>query len=227
MFPVTSTLPAPCFHAPCPDNYSASPGISVCSSPPPQNGSDKTSTLTNHFCATDCLSPERCKELGNFNGKKSTPKPCLMANVMKLFLAVTKQLHEWFRPSVCPSIYLSVTPFYPRPVLAFGYCHCLCVCMCVRVYVSHQLVCMVTHQLFKLEMQNNLVKVPVVLGGDWPWPSRSNLTWNSKFTPFWACPRHNSPLVQPRTNQFGQKMQTWLGYGPYCFGSQLTLQCQI
>ena len=29
-----------------------------------------------------------------------------------LFLAVTKQLYEWFSPSVCPSVRLSVTPFW-------------------------------------------------------------------------------------------------------------------
>ena len=28
-----------------------------------------------------------------------------------LFLAATKQLYEWFSPSVCPSVCLSVTPF--------------------------------------------------------------------------------------------------------------------
>ena len=33
--------------------------------------------------------------------------------------------------------------FYPRPVLAFGYCHrpCLCVCQCVCVYVYQSLAC--------------------------------------------------------------------------------------
>ena len=43
-------------------------------------------------------------------------------------------------------------PFYPRPVLAFGYCHCLRVCVCVRVRVSvnHEFVRAITHQPFKL-----------------------------------------------------------------------------
>ena len=52
------------------------------------------------------------------------------------------------RLSVCPS----VTPFYPRPVLAFGYCRCLrvCVCMCVRVSVNHELVRAIIHQPLKL-----------------------------------------------------------------------------
>ena len=57
------------------------------------------------------------------------------------FLAATKQLYDWFSPSVClsvclsvrPSVRLSVTPFYPRPVLAFGYCRCLRLSVCTSV----------------------------------------------------------------------------------------------
>ena len=134
--------------------------------------------------------------------------------------------------------------FYPRPILAFEYCHCLrpCVCVSVRVYVNYlfvcmitrhlfkggspnlvqmckrpwlrsqlffgvndrdlqgqiylespnlphfELVCTITHHSFKLEpsnfgpgVQNTLVKIPIVWGGNWPWPSRSNLTWNQNF----------------------------------------------
>ena len=50
--------------------------------------------------------------------------------------------------------------FYPRPVLAFGYCHrpCLCICQCVCVYVcvciNHLLVRTITHQPFKLKSPN-------------------------------------------------------------------------
>ena len=48
------------------------------------------------------------------------------------------------------------TVFYPRPVLAFGYCRCLRVCVCVYVCLSvnHQLVRAITHQPFKLESPN-------------------------------------------------------------------------
>ena len=49
-----------------------------------------------------------------------------------------------------PSI--TTVPFYPRPVLAFGYCRCLRVCVCLSV--NHQLVRAVTHQPFKLESPN-------------------------------------------------------------------------
>ena len=55
---------------------------------------------------------------------------------------------------------------------------------------------------FEPDMQNNLVKIPIVLGVDWPWPSRSNLTWKSKFTQFWACPHDHSPPVEVRISKF-------------------------
>ena len=46
--------------------------------------------------------------------------------------------------------------FYPRPVLAFGYCRCLrvCVCVCVRVSVNHEIVRAIIHQPFKLGSPN-------------------------------------------------------------------------
>ena len=54
---------------------------------------------------------------------------------------------------------------------------------CVRVSVNHELVCAITRHKFELEapnlgkkIQNILLKVPIVLGTDWAWPSRSNFT---------------------------------------------------
>ena len=60
------------------------------------------------------------------------------------------EIWKWF----CRCIFQ--THFYPRPVLAFGYCRCLrvCVCVCVCLSVNHQLVRAVTHQPFKLESPN-------------------------------------------------------------------------
>ena len=50
-----------------------------------------------------------------------------------------------------------------------------CVCLCVRPSVCQPLAC----------PRDNSSPVQVrVLGGDWPWSSRSNLTLKSKFTPF-------------------------------------------
>ena len=58
----------------------------------------------------------------------------------------------------------------------------VCVSMCVSVCVS--IACprdnsgLVQARITKFEakMQKNLVKVPIILRGNWPWPSRSNLT---------------------------------------------------
>ena len=60
--------------------------------------------------------------------------------------------------------------FYPRPVLAFGYCHrlrlCLCPSVCVCVYQSlacpHNNLSAVQARITKFgsEMQNTLVKIP-------------------------------------------------------------------
>ena len=48
--------------------------------------------------------------------------------------------------------------FYPRPVMAFGYCRCLrlsvCVCVCVCVSVNHQFVRTITCHPLKLQSPN-------------------------------------------------------------------------
>ena len=38
-----------------------------------------------------------------------------------------------------------------------------------------------------------------------PWPSRSYLTLKSEFTPFWACPHHNSYPFKLGSQNFGQR----------------------
>ena len=84
-------------------------------------------------------------------------------------------------------------PFYPRPVLAFGYCRCLRVCVCVSVRQSWACPCDNSSTVqaritkFGSEMLKTLIKIPIVLWGDWRWSSGSNWTWKSKFTPFLAC----------------------------------------
>ena len=67
---------------------------------------------------------------------------------------------------------------------------CVCVTMCVYQSLAYPHYNMynsspVQARIIKFgpEKQNNLVKIPIVLGGDWPWPSKSNLTSNSKLTP--------------------------------------------
>ena len=117
-------------------------------------------------------------------------------------------------------------------------CVCLCVCdrlsVCVRQpraclrHISSRIEARTTK--FGQKMQNNLVEDPIVLEADWPWPSRSKLTWKAKFTLLRTCPRRNSPPIQARTTKFGQKLQTNLpmvpvglgGYWPWPSWSNLT-----
>ena len=102
--------------------------------------------------------------------------------------------------------------FYPRPVLAIGYCHRLHLWVCVCVYQSRA--CPLDNSSpslaritkFGPEMQNTLVWVPIVFGDDRPWSSRSNLTWKSNFTSFWVCSHHYSSAIQARISKFGPKM---------------------
>ena len=88
-----------------------------------------------------------------------------------------------------------------------------CVCLCVCVSVNHELVRAIIHQPFKLGSPNLVQrsKTPwlrslLFFWGNWPWPSRSNLTSNSKLTPFWACPNHYSPPILVRISKLGQEM---------------------
>ena len=78
---------------------------------------------------------------------------------------------------------------------------CLCVRVSVCVCVNHGLVRTITHHSFKLESPNleQRCKRPRL---------RSLLFffWKSNFTPFWACPPHNSSAVQARITKFGPKM---------------------
>ena len=104
--------------------------------------------------------------------------------------------------------------FCPRPVLAFGYCHRLRLWVCVSVCMYQSQACLHDNSSpiqaritkFGPEMQNTLVWVPIVLGDDRSWSSRSNLTWKSNFTPFWACSHHYSSAIQARITKFGPKM---------------------
>ena len=62
--------------------------------------------------------------------------------------------------SVSQTMIRKISHFYPRPVLAFGYCRCLrlcvcvCVCLSVRMCVNHLLVRAITRDLFKLGSPN-------------------------------------------------------------------------
>ena len=103
-----------------------------------------------------------------------------------------------------------------------------CVCVCVRVCVCQSLACPhdklgpVQARIAKFgpKMQKTLVNVPIVLGVNWPWPSRSNLTSKSEFTPFWACPDHNSSPIQVRITKFGPEVENSLVKVPIILGGK-------
>ena len=107
--------------------------------------------------------------------------------------------------------------FSPRTVLAIGYCPCLRLCVCPRVCQSvcqslarpHDNSRPVQARItkFRPKMQKTLVKAPIVFKGNWSWPSRSNLTWKSEFTPFWARLNHNSLPIQARITKFRPEVQ--------------------
>ena len=89
-------------------------------------------------------------------------------------------------------ILLWVEASFGLPVLSFS----ASVCLCVRrpsVCGNHVLVCKITHHPFMLGSPNSdhRGKRPwlrsLLCWVDWHWPSRSNFTLKSKFTPFWAC----------------------------------------
>ena len=74
---------------------------------------------------------------------------------LKKSLLVMSNVSDAAEPHAsCVVVYLWF--FYPRPVLAFGYCRCLrlSVCVCVHVCGKHLLVRMITHHPFKLGSPN-------------------------------------------------------------------------
>ena len=84
----------------------------------------------------------------------------------------------------------------------------LCVCVYQSRACPHDNSSPIQARITKFgpEMQNTLVWVPIVLGDDRSWSSRSNLTWKSNLTPFWACSHHYSSAIQARITKFGPKM---------------------
>ena len=92
------------------------------------------------------------------------------------------------------------------------------VCLCVNHELFHTITChLFQARIIKFgpEVQNTLVKISVVYGVDWPWPLRSNLTWKSKLTSFWACSCDNSPPIQVMISKLGPKMYLRLIEDPY------------
>ena len=71
---------------------------------------------------------------------------------------------------------------------------------------------------FGTEVQNTLVKIPIALTGDWPWPQRSTLTLKSKCTSCRACPHNNSSPALAKITKFGLEVEKYIGLKePYFF----------
>ena len=100
--------------------------------------------------------------------------------------------------------------FWPSGIVIACVCGSVCVCMCVyqsrACPLDNSSASQARITKFGPEMQNTLVWVPIVFGDDRPWSSRSNLTWKSNFTSFWACSHHYSSAIQARISKFGPKM---------------------
>ena len=124
------------------------------------------------------------------------------------FNSATIEVWEWINNFI--SHFITRGQFWPSVIVIA--CVCGSVCPCVCVYQSracphdNSSPIQARNTKFGPEMQNTLVWVPIVFGDDRPWSSRSNLTWKSNFTPFWACSHHYSSAIQARITKFGPKM---------------------
>ena len=86
---------------------------------------------------------------------------------------------------------IQICPFLPEAsfglrVLSLPASVCVCLSVCQSLACPRDNSGPVQARIAKFgsKIQKTLVKVPIVLGGNWPWPSRSNLTYKSEFTPF-------------------------------------------
>ena len=124
--------------------------------------------------------------------------------------------HEWkFRGrNLCGLKYKDVVStgiftrdqFWPTGIVIACVCGSVCVYQSRACPLDNSSPSQARITKFGPEMQNTLVWVPIVFGDDRPWSSRSNLTWKSNFTSFWACSHHYSSAIQARISKFGPKM---------------------
>ena len=79
----------------------------------------------------------------------------VLENCETILEKVLENCLNFFSENLYSPCYIKVNimaGYYPRPVLAFGYCHRLR--LCVRVCINHLLVRTITHQPFTLESPN-------------------------------------------------------------------------
>ena len=110
--------------------------------------------------------------------------------------------------------------FWPSGIVVASVC--LSVCLCVRQSLAcpRDNLSPVQARITKFgpEEQNTLVKIPIVLGVNWPWTSRSNLTLKWKITIFSASPCHHSPPIQDKISKFEPQMHLSTVKIPINFG---------
>ena len=136
------------------------------------------------------------------------------------WLYICNIISHWLRPCSAidriSALVFTRGQFWPSGIVIA--CVCVCVRVCVCQTVCQSLACPLDNlgpvqariAKFGPKMQKTLVKVPIVWGGNWSWPSRSNLTSKSEFTPFWACPDHNSSPIQVRITKFRPEVENSL-----------------
>ena len=128
---------------------------------------------------------------------------------------IWQQNSKWLPIGAQHVLFFTRIQFWPSGIVV------ACVCPSVRPSVrpSPILSCDNSSTIqFGAKVQNNLVKIPIVLWDNWPWPSRSNWTPKSKFTPFRACPYHNLPPIWVTSSKFGTKMRLSTVQIPTNFG---------
>ena len=128
--------------------------------------------------------------------------------------------------------WIQIPPWKLLPKASFGIQVLLLpASVCVSLRANHELACphdnssTVQSRIPKFgpEMQNTLVKVPVVLWGDRPWPPRANLTLKLNCTSFGVFLHHNSLPVQARITKFVSELQnTSILINPSHFQTWLT-----
>ena len=176
-----------------------------------------------HISSDNGLSPSRLQAIIWTNAGILIIRP-LGTNSSEIIIKIHIFLAASVHPSVCPSHLFTQGQFWVSGIVIT--CVCVCVRVCVCQSVCHSLACPCDNlgpvqariAKFGPKMQKTLVKVPIGLGGNWPWPSRPNLTLKSEFTPFWACPDHNSLHIQVRITKFGPEVENSLVKVPIILG---------
>ena len=156
-------------------------------------------------------------------------------NFIKTFVATRGQKFGQHGPNVNQFWSLSqyvYTKFELDCMITFLSKASVCVSVRVSVCVYQSLACLHNNSSavharitkYAWEMQNTLVKMPIIFGVDRPWPSRSNLSWKSNFTSFELVRTITFHSFLVRITKFGPDMHLSTIKKPIVLG---VVQCQI